>query len=322
MDEALAQDISPPHEEEQARSAGIVDPEMLEGAAEFDRNFEVITFAEGKMPSRNEDVVAVGDKYLVIADGATDKTGLQFEKDPETGLYKTGGEIAASIAAAIAGASEKTGLALVQEVTDGIRSYYAEHNPEALTDSAYRFATTIVAARIVGDRFVVTQVGDSLFRINGTTVYENNKAVDKLRASERIRKIQELAELRPNGIPTELDIAAGREAIQDELNKQHLLQNNVDDPLGYGVLDGTAVPDRFVKIYDFPLDSITTFELVSDGYYGAFPDEATVPAWEAVHRRQLETDPYNIDEFPSNKSSRNGQAGYDRSVIISHKIER
>jgi hypothetical protein len=177
----------------------------------------------------------------------------------------------------------------------------------------------MVAARAVGDRLVVTQVGDSFFRINGT-VYENNKAVDTIRASERIKKIQELARLRPDGVPTKVDIAAGREAIQDELNKQHLLQNNIDDPLGYGVLDGTTVPDRFVKVYEFELDAVSSLELVSDGYYGAFPDDATVPAWEAVHRRQLETDPYNIGEFPSTKGSSNGRPGDDRAVIIAHRI--
>ena len=301
--------------------ASNVDPEAPKGGGEFDANFEVVTFTEGKKSPFNEDAIAVGTKYVVIADGATDKTGLKFEEDPNTKAYKTGGEIAATIAVAVAGRSERTGSALVQEITEEIRGYYSEHNPEALTDSAYRFATTMVAARIVGDRLIVTQVGDSFFRINGT-VYENNKSVDTLRANERIRKIKDLTRLRPDGKPTELDIAAGREAIQDKLNKQHHLQNNVNDPLGYGVLDGSEVPDRFVKVYDFPLDSITTLELVSDGYYGAFPDEATVPAWEAIHRHQLETDPYNIGEFPSTKGSNNGQPGDDRSVIIVRRVAR
>lgn len=296
-------------------------PEFSHGSFEFefDRNFEVTAVTVGKNPPRNEDVVAIGDGYLIVADGATDKSGLRFEEDPTTGSYKTGGEVAASITATIASTSGATGVELIRDVTRAIRDYYTTHDPEALTDSAYRFATTLICARIVGDTLVMTQVGDSFFRINGVA-YANNKEVDAIRAGERIAKINELAALRPDGMPTESDIAAGRAAIQNELNRQHLLQNNANDPLGYGVLDGADVPEAFIKTFEFPLAEIETIELASDGYYSAFPSEATTAAWEAIHQRQLEVDPYNIGEFPSTKGSSDGRPGDDRSVIIARRI--
>jgi hypothetical protein len=234
---------------------------------------------------------------LVLSDGATDKTGLSFEG-------RTGGELAAELVVETCLQSEACGHELVSEVTDALRRLYERINPLALNDSAYRFGATMVAAKIVGEHLVITQVGDTSFRINGADVYTNNKEVDAINA-----------QIRKTYIETTGDIAGSRNVILPRLREQHKLQNNPDDQLGYGVIDGTDVPEKFVKVFTFPRGTVHTLEIASDGYYGAFPEEPSIESYEQLHQKIEETDPYKCGEYASTKTSD------DRAVAIAQLTE-
>lgn len=249
-------------------------------------------FTEGKNPPTNEDLTGWNETTLVLSDGATDKTGLSFEG-------RTGGELAAQLVVEACLASSLSGEALVDEATASLQALYARINREALHDSRYRFAATMVAVKGIGDAIIVTQVGDSSFRINGTYVYSNDKAVDTLTTGARKAYIE-----------TTGDIAGSRDFILPLLKEQHHYQNNADSPLGYGVVDGAPVPVKFVRTYAFPRDDVHTIELVSDGYYGMFPNTPTVEAYEDVHQYIERTDPYKCGQFASTKLSD------DRTVVI------
>lgn len=94
------------------------------------------------------------------------------------------------------------------------------------------------------------------------------------------------------------------------LKVQHVHQNNGNSPLGYGVIDGSPVPTEFIKTYTFALSDVSTLELVSDGYYGAFPEETTTDAYEALHETIEQTDPNKCGRYASTKLSD------DRTVVI------
>lgn len=157
----------------------------------------------------------------------------------------------------------------------------------------------MVTARIVGDKLIVTQIGDTSFRINGRDEYKNDKEVDAINASLRKKYIEETG-----------DIPGGREHIMPRLKEQHKLQNNADDPLGYGFLDGSPVPTKFIRNFSFELSAIETLELVTDGYFGAFPPEPTIEAYETLHQHIESVDPYKIGPFASTKTSD------DRTAVI------
>lgn len=274
----------------------------------FDTTFSVDSFSVAKTPQRNEDAFRWSGDRLVLADGATDKTGLDFGG-------KTGGEIASQVAAEVALRSSQVGVPLVEEVTVAIREVYRQQNPRALDDSAARFATTLVVARIVGDELIVTRVGDSSFRINGRQEFTNGKAIDEENALARQRYIQ-LA-LASEVIPASEErrrqiMTAAREAILPRLKLQHLEQNNPDSPYGYGVLDGGVVPQKFVEVHRFPLAAVTSVELMSDGFFDAFPAQATTDAWRELHRRIHREDPDKYLRYLSTKSND------DATVIVAH----
>jgi len=252
----------------------------------------VEVFTEGKNPPKNEDVVGANEHTLVLSDGATDKSGQSFEG-------RSGGELAAELVVQTCLSSDATGEALIAEVSGALRSLYESINPSALTDSAFRFAATLVAAKLVADQLVITQVGDSSFRINGTDTYTNDKLVDKLTANVRKEYIEATG-----------DVTGSRDFIMPLLKAQHIHQNNADSPLGYGVIDGSPVPAKFIKTYTFPTADVKTLELVSDGYYSAFPEATTIEAYEALHETIEQTDPNKCGEFTSTKLSD------DRTVAI------
>lgn len=249
-------------------------------------------FTEGKNPPKNEDAVGYNETTLVLSDGATDKSGQDFEG-------RTGGELASELVVATCLESEANGIELVNVINHKLIELYERINPLALDDSAYRFAATIVVARLVNDEVVVTQVGDSSFRINGSETYTNNKLVDELTAGTRKRYIDITG-----------DVAGSREFIMPLLKSQHRYQNNPDLALGYGVIDGTPVPEQFVKVRSFPAGSVQTIEIVSDGYYGVFPESADVTAYEELHEHIETTDPSKCGDFASTKLSD------DRTVLI------
>jgi hypothetical protein len=63
--------------------------------------FKISSFSKGKEPSKNEDKFGYNSTSLVVSDGATDKTGLRYEQNAESGAFRTGGEVAADVVEAV-----------------------------------------------------------------------------------------------------------------------------------------------------------------------------------------------------------------------------
>jgi hypothetical protein len=197
--------------------------------------------------------------------------------------------------------SNQNGLAMVQEITKAIQAYYQANSPNALSDPAFRFAATMVLARVQDGKLFVTQVGDTSFRINGQDEYKNDKEIDSINSG-----------LRKDYVNRTGDIAGGRQIIMPQLKTQYKLQNDAVHKLGYGALDGSTVPEKFIRLFQFPLPEVRTLEVVTDGYFGAFPNEPTVEAYEQLHQYIEKIDPHKIGEFASTKTSD------DRTVLIAN----
>ena len=242
---------------------------------------------------------------MILADGATDKTGITYPSG------KSGGKHLAEIAVETAKNSSKVGYELADEVTEAVRHFYHENNPDALTDASKRAASTLVVARLVGDSIKITQIGDTNIRIrfhDGTQkIFTNDKLVDTENAAQRSRHIaSQLAAFEaehgrtPNNEEKQSIVASGRGVIQERLNTQYQLQNSSSDAnYGYGTIDGTVIPrtfddgtpTNFVKEYEFDAGTVVSIELVSDGFYGEFPDESTEQAYKDLYDKIHEEDP-------------------------------
>lgn len=91
-------------------------------------------------------------------------------------------------------------------------------------------------------------------------------------------------------------------------------QNVTGKTLGYGGLDGFAVPDRYVEHRSYPLSEIDSLELFSDGYFEPAASFG-VAAWEASFRAVEEADPHKIDGYISTKGTTSEALTDDRTYL-------
>jgi serine/threonine protein phosphatase PrpC len=257
----------------------------------YNVDMNTVVFTEGKNPPRNEDAAGYNDTSWVLCDGSTDKFGKLHDG-------KGGGEIASQLVLRAALETDLVGKPLVDQATEVLAGFYRQSHPEALDNPQARFATTLVCARLAGDKLHVTQVGDSAFRINQDRTFFSSKKIDSLTARLRAQYI-ELTD----------DIKGSRDFIMPLLQNQLAYSNNPDHPLGYGVIDGTPVPERFIVTHEFAASEVQTLEIFSDGYYD-IPDTASVEAYESLHARIEAEDPYKYKAYPATKPSD------DRTVMI------
>lgn len=146
---------------------------------------------------------------------------------------------------------------------------------------------------------IITQVGDTSYRINGTELHENFKEIDRILARRRSEYINSHPE----------DIQGGRRAIVESIKAQYAYQNSPEHELGYGAVDGTVTPEKFVKVFVVRLSDVHTFEIYSDGYYRV-ADQPTIESWEESYRIVEREDPYKYLKYQAAKISD------DRTVLI------
>jgi hypothetical protein len=91
-------------------------------------------------------------------------------------------------------------------------------------------------------------------------------------------------------------------------------QNVTEPVLGYGGLDGFAVPSRFVETRSYPLAEIETIELFSDGYF-KLGDGFGVAAWETGFAEVEAKDPHKIGRYMSTKGTTATMLTDDRSYL-------
>ncbi|KQX34923.1 hypothetical protein ASD04_16210 [Devosia sp. Root436] len=95
---------------------------------------------------------------------------------------------------------------------------------------------------------------------------------------------------------------------------QGKFQNVTEPVLGYGGIDGFAVPGRFVETRSYPLADIHTIELFSDGYFKPGTGFG-VASWEAAFQDVEAEDFHKIGRYMSTKGTTSTQLTDDRSYL-------
>ncbi len=252
----------------------------------------VETYTEGKVRERNEDRFAYAGDAFVIVDGATDTSGRIYDG-------KTGGEIVAELVCKECLVAGLDGAELARYLNGKVREKYVECGILGdIGDARYRFTCGFVQVRVVGDRVIVTSVGDLGFRVNGRELHMDVKQVDIENADRRAECIARSG-----------DVATCTESIRPYILGRFAYQNISRVSLGYGVVDGTETPDEYVKTFGYPLSDIRTIELFTDGYL-LVPEAVSIDAWERAHGRVEAEDPDKWKVYRSTKSKD------DRTVSI------
>ncbi|MDD3285472.1 MAG: hypothetical protein PHG95_02455 [Patescibacteria group bacterium] len=252
----------------------------------------VQSFSIGKDNNKNEDYFGYNDDCFVVTDGATDKSGREYNS-------QTGGEIISKIVVDETLACNLNGIELIEYLNNKVAKLYEKFKiVSEISDAKFRFSCYLVAVRIINNKVVITSIGDTSFRINGQNVFSDVKQVDVNNAEQRAKYIEETG-----------DIAGSREYIMPLLIKQFEYQNNSQDPLGYGVIDGTSTPAKFIKTFEYNISDIKTIEIFTDGYF-SIPSGTSIEDWEEAYEITEKEDPNKYMRYKSTKSKD------DRTVLI------
>jgi len=249
---------------------------------------KVAVFTQGKLPPKNEDAYAQNESTFIVCDGSTSKKDVLYDG-------KTGGEMASQLLLETAINCSLNGKELIDELSATLLSRRKELGA---MDDDVEFGAVLVCVRVVGDELIVTQVGDTAFRVNAQDEYTNSPLICDFMASTRAQYIQATG-----------DVAGGREYILPLLETEHKYRNNAASPVGYGEVNGTPVPDKFVKTFTFKRSEVKTIEIYTDGYY-AVPPKPTIEAFEQLHTQVEKEDPDKWKKYLSTKSRD------DRTVMV------
>lgn len=247
--------------------------------------------------SLGEDRIFASDDFIAIVDGATPKV-------PATGggADSVSAEAADRIVDAIARMARRS---TAREAIDTISSAVVDISAPGPAGPS---AAVIIFSSV---RHEIWSVGSGSIRIDDQVHYFTT-AHEHAAASSRSVYLTQL--LQSGGTVSSLQSEdPGRQFILPLLRDEHLLRNvDADGPWYFGSIDGTHVPDRFVRQLAVPAGT-RSVTLASDGYPVLAADYVEC---EQYLTELVKTDPLMIARHPQTKGVARDATGYDdRSYI-------
>ena len=265
------------------------------------RRFSVVESlcATGKdTDARKEDRLVVTDDFAAVIDGAT-------SSGPIGG--RPGGIVAAE-------AVEQTirdlaSDASVRDFVDGATTAIARAIGDWPDETTMRpSAVAAVWSRARGE---VWRVGDCHIRIDGRE-YHGGKEIDRIGYEFRCAVIRARLRLGLTSLDAELRIPTMEQPFRPLVLAQHAFLNlDSDDPLAYGGLAGTFVPDRFVEVFE--VADAREIVLASDGFLSP---AATLAEGLAEIARVRQNDPLMVELVMGSRPFMPGRDYFDDTTYV------
>ncbi|MCZ7862390.1 hypothetical protein O9X98_13535 [Agrobacterium salinitolerans] len=267
------------------------------------------TYCHGKGEQcANEDILVVTKDFVLVVDGATDKTGHVVE-----GMK--GGRL---VARAVAELHETGSIAPDVCMTDWIEAVTRKVDSELKRvfwpEDVQRPAASVIAYSVA--RREIFRVGDCHYRIDSVD-HQGGKEIDDLHGNTRADKLK--ACLFAGATINELlEEDPGRDLILDGLSNQYKHANALNGALAYPVVNGDKVPPHLME----PPMAIPEGSLVvmtSDGF--DFPKD-TLAETKAAQAISYEVDPLRIGldgARPGTKGLVYGMSQHDDQTFVSFR---
>lgn len=254
--------------------------------------FKIYSFSRAGVVGKNEDFFGYNKNSFIVVDGATDKSGFMFKG-------RTGGEIISRLVVRESLRCKLNGEKLVVYLNKKVMEIYEKMKMlDQIKIPKNRFSCGFILGRIINNKLVITYLGDLGFRINNSYVYKEKKLVDIKNSEIRSKYIKETN-----------DISGSRKYIIPFILNQFKYQNNKNHRLGYGVIDGTKTPYKFIKVFNYNVANIKTLEIFTDGYF-SLAEKPLISSWENSFKKVKKEDPNKWIKYKSTKSKD------DRTVLI------
>jgi len=263
-------------------------------------------FSEGKTGDNalNEDRIVVTKDFIAVLDGATARSGHNLRGMPN-------GKFASTI---VGEAIEKmdaqiTGRAAADYLTETLlreTRAAAEAEGRALDEIwAYPAAAALIYS--VAHR-EIWRIADSTFVIDGRGNY---KMFPQEKTWVELRRAYLHAEIARGKTEEDLLLNDSSWNLLTPLIGEFKIFANYDGPYGYGVINGTKIPDTHVEVY--PAPQAVEIIFASDGYTEV---ESTLVETEKYLKELVTNDPLMYRTQPQVKGVKPGYVSFDdRSYI-------
>lgn len=248
--------------------------------------------------AKKEDRLIVTDDFAAVIDGATSSGSI---------AGRAGGIVAAE-------AVEQTIKDLPREAT--VRDFVNRATATIATAIGTWPDETVmrpsaVAAVWSRARGEVWRIGDCHVRIDGRE-YAGGKEIDHIGYEFRCAVIKARMRLGLTSLEAERRVPTMEQPFRPLVLAQHAFLNvDSDDPLAYGALAGTFVPDRFIEV--FRAADAREIILASDGFLSAQPTLAEGLAEIADVR---ENDPLMVDMVKGSRPFMPGRDYFDDTTYL------
>lgn len=247
-----------------------------------------------------EDRIFVSDHFVAVVDGATPKASPPGGATPKAMADRIIGALGTLPRSASARAAiNEISAAVVDFIEDG---------PAGASAAVIIYSVA---------RREIWSVGSGFARI-GTDIHQFGAAHENAAARTRAAYLTALLQEGATVQSLQRD-DPGRELIMPLLRNEYRLRNvESDGPWFFGSIDGTFVPDRYIKRLTVPVGSHSVI-LASDGYPAVAAD---FQACEAYLADLMASDPLMIGSHPQTKGLTLGAVGYDDRSLIEINLGR
>ncbi|MBI1214941.1 MAG: hypothetical protein GC185_03875 [Alphaproteobacteria bacterium] len=270
-------------------------------------------FTQGKTGDENlnEDRIVVTDDFVAVIDGVTPCADVTLQ-----GMST--GRFAAIVL--LEGVKELHPLITARDAVTRLTSRMEDHTTAAAEKEGKEkeFSDTAVwpgaGLLIYSHRLAeIWRLGGYGFSLDGgpadTFTTPQEESWRQLRSSYLQAQLEK-------GV-SERDLLAGDPSMKkfaETVVEMRALANS-DAPAGYGVLNGTPVPDRHIEVID--IDEIEEITLASDGYPEILP---TLEASEARLKQLIAQDPLMYKACPQTRGVTPGAVSFDDRSYIRFKL--
>lgn len=276
----------------------------------------VQTFSEGKKgsPDLNEDSFTIKGPMYAVIDGATDKSGKQYQYE---GKAVSSGRFASLVVKEAleklkAGVSPRRAVDEISEILDrAIKVQYPDIKD--LDRPSVRLA---VFDSTINTIWWISDCWHALVDTDGNaSQYQTPDPVDEVLIPMRSLTLTALQTAGTPWIPESGSPDPGREAIMPLLKQQPIFANRVHK-YGYGIVNGTFVPSQLIGVQKVSND-INRIVLASDGYPSPIVNGVLSLAVAEAHLHSLlAQDRLCIGPLAGTKGMMPGQISHDDRTWI------
>lgn len=248
--------------------------------------------------AKKEDRLVVTDDFAAVIDGATSSGPIGD---------RPGGIVAAE--AVERAVKELPPDATVRDFVDRATAAIAAAIGDWPDETLMR--PSAVAAVWSRGRGEVWRVGDCHIRVDGRA-YPGGKEIDRIGYEFRCAVIRARLRLGLTSLEAERRVPTMEQPFRPLVTAQHAFLNlDNDDPLAYGGLAGTFVPDRFVEVIE--ATGARDIVLASDGFLSP---PATLAEGLAEIARIRENDPLMVDLVKGSRPFMPGRDYFDDTTYL------